>query len=182
MPSPVAQLIADNLAVLRQGQELVTLLDGTAFTADAPSLSLSGVGPHLRHVLDSYQRFLDALEVPKAPGVPLRIDYDARQHDPRIEVDPDHATGTLTRTMSRLRAVAAADAERPLEVRSDGSPWIPSTIARELKSLLSHTVHHFALIAVTVRYQGGDPGPEFGIALSTLRHWESQRVTEGAGA
>lgn len=182
MTSPVAQLIADNLTVLGQGRELVTVLDGPAFTANAPALALSGVGPHLRHVIDFYQRFLDALEEPQTPGSILRIDYDARERDPRLEIDPDHATATLGRTMDRLRAVAFADEERPLEVRSDGSPWISSTIARELQSLVSHTVHHFALIAVSVRCQGGDPGPDFGVAPSTLRHWEAQRQTEGAGA
>lgn len=182
MTSPVDQLIADNLTVLRQGQELVEALDGPAFTASAPALALSGVGPHLRHVLDFYQRFLDAIEGPETPATILRIDYDARERAPRLESDPGHAMATLARTMDRLRAVASAVVERPLEVRSDGSPWVPSTIARELQSLVSHTVHHFALIAVSVRCQGGEPGPDFGVAPSTLRHWETRRQTEGAGA
>lgn len=182
MTSPVDQLIADNLTVLRQGQELVEALDGPAFTANAPALALSGVGPHLRHVLDFYQRFLDALEGPETPGTILRIDYDARERAPRLESDPAHAMAMLARTMDRLRALTSADAEKPLNVRSDGSPWVPSTIARELQSLVSHTVHHFALIAVNVRCQGREPGPDFGVAPSTLRHWETQRQTEGAGA
>lgn len=162
MTSPVDQLIADNLTVLRQGQDLVEVLDGPAFTATAPALAFSGVGPHLRHVLDFYQRFLDALEGPETPGTILRIDYDARERAPRLESDPVHAMAMLARTMDRLRALTSADAERPLNVRSDGSPWVPSTIAGELQSLVSHTVHHFALIAVTVRCQGREPGPTSG--------------------
>ncbi|MEE2939552.1 MAG: DinB family protein [Planctomycetota bacterium] len=181
MTSTVALLIADNLSVLRQGRELVRELDGPAFTASAPALALSGVGPHLRHVLDVYERFLEAVEMPET-GVALRIDYDARDRDPRLETDPARATAALSRTMDRLRAVSSTRLDRPLEARSDGSPWIPTTVARELQSLVSHTVHHFALIAVAVRCQGGEPGPDFGVAPSTLRHRESQRQPEVAGA
>lgn len=182
MTSTAAQLIADNLTVLRQGKELVEALDGAAFTANAPTLALSGVGPHLRHVIDFYQRFLGALEAPREAGLTIRVDYDARDRDPRLETDPAHAVGTLQRTIDRLRAMSADDVTLELEVRSDGSPWIPTTAARELQSLVSHTVHHYALIAIAVRSQGGDPGAEFGVAPSTLRHWEVQRQAEGAGA
>ncbi|MEC7231584.1 MAG: DinB family protein [Planctomycetota bacterium] len=182
MTSSVVQLIADNLTVLRQGKELVTVLDGPAFTAKSPALALSGVGPHLRHVLDCYRRFLDVLEDPGEPGRTLRIDYDVRERDPRLETDPHHAVATLSQTMNRLRAVSSAELDRPLEVRSEGSSWVPTTVARELQSLVSHTIHHFALIAVVLRCQGRDPGPEFGVAPSTLRHWESQRQAEVASA
>lgn len=180
MTSTAAQLIADNLTVLRQGKELVETLDGAAFTANAPTLALSGVGPHLRHVIDFYVRFLAAAEAPEVPGALTRIDYDARDRDPRLETDPSHAVRTLQQLMARLGALPAATVTRTLEVRSDGSGWIPTTAARELQSLVSHTVHHFALIAIAVRSQGGDPGPEFGVAPSTLRHWAAVRAGSGA--
>ena len=106
MTSPVDQLIADNLTVLRQGQELVEALDGPAFTASAPALALSRVGPHLRHVLDFYQRFLDAIEGPETPRTILRIDYAARERAARLERDPGHATATLARTMARRHSRA----------------------------------------------------------------------------
>jgi hypothetical protein len=39
-----------------------------------------------------------------------------------------------------------------------------------LQFLLSHTVHHFALMALILRAQGADPGDDFGVAPSTLEH------------
>ncbi|MEM1449275.1 MAG: DinB family protein [Planctomycetota bacterium] len=185
MTSTVAQLVQDNLTVLRQGHDLVRVLDEGAYAQNAPSLALSGVGPHLRHVVDFYQRFLTALETAPDDAGPysIRIDYDARDRDPRVETDPVHALSVLERTIGRLRAVpdhSAARAGTTLQVRSDGSPWIDSTVARELQSLVSHTVHHYALIAIAVRSQGGAPDPEFGVAPSTLRHWSEQKAREGA--
>jgi hypothetical protein len=43
---------------------------------------------------------------------------------------------------------------------------------RELQFLLSHTVHHYALMALILRLQGFNPAAEFGVAPSTLQHWE----------
>ncbi|MEL6429019.1 MAG: DinB family protein [Planctomycetota bacterium] len=174
------QLIEDNLAVLRQGRALLDALDGAAYSRNAPTLALSGVGPHLRHVLDFYERFMSALEARAAGALDAAVvpdvDYDARDRDPRLETDPEHAAGALERMAARLGAVPThAHGDDPLRIRSDGSGWIPSTVARELQSLVSHTVHHYALIAVAVRSHGGDPGSAFGVAPSTLRHWREQR-------
>ncbi len=194
MTSIVAQLIQDNLTVLGQGRALVQTLDAPGYCQNAPTLSLSGVGPHLRHVIDFYERFLGALESSDWAGEPVRIDYDARDRDPNVEVDPEHATRVIDRTRARLEALgqrldrpagpdrspSAAREPRPLMVRSDGSPWVESNVPRELQSLISHTVHHFALIAIAVRSQGGDPGIAFGVAPSTLRHWEAERAGCGS--
>lgn len=176
------QLIEDNLVVLRQGRALLSALDEGDFTRNAPALSLSGVGPHLRHVLDFYARFLTAFEEGGAGEATARIDYDLRERDGRIESDPAHAGAAIDATMARLSGVGRrVCAGAAVQVRSDGSPWIPSTIDRELQSLVSHTVHHYALIAVAVRAHGGDPGREFGVAPSTLRHWR-EAAAEDAGS
>jgi uncharacterized damage-inducible protein DinB len=61
--------------------------------------------------------------------------------------------------------------------RSDGSAgWTATTFGRELQYLLSHTVHHFALIGVMLRLLGVDPGSDFGVAPSTLRYERGDRV------
>lgn len=187
MTSTVAQLVEDNLTVLRQGRDLVRALDDEAYTKNAPTLALSGVGPHLRHVVDFYERFLAALESAPTDDGPysIRIDYDARDRDPRLETDPQHAVGVLERAIERLRAVVdhpAGANDTTLQVRGDGSPWTDSTVSRELQSLVSHTVHHYALIAIAVRSQGGEPETEFGVAPSTLRHWEAERARERASS
>jgi hypothetical protein len=57
-------------------------------------------------------------------------------------------------------------------VRQDAACWGRSSAERELQFLLSHTVHHYALIALMLRTQGYEPGAEFGVAPSTLAYWK----------
>ena len=52
--------------------------------------------------------------------------------------------------------------------------WSGSTVRRELQFLLSHSIHHYALIA-TICHANGFPVPEgFGVAPSTLRYRRQQ--------
>lgn len=79
----------------------------------------------------------------------------------------------------RLAAIDAHALDRPLKVRSeqpvDGIPeWCGSTLHRELQFLVSHTVHHYALIVALLGRLSYELEPEhadFGIAPSTLAHW-----------
>ena len=66
--------------------------------------------------------------------------------------------------------------DRSLQVRSEtpmpGVPeWCGSTVYRELQFLVSHTIHHYAIIGTILRSRGFEPGMDFGVAPSTLRHW-----------
>ena len=47
----------------------------------------------------------------------------------------------------------------------------PSSLARELQFLTSHTIHHFAVIALILRAMDVEVDREFGVAPSTLRYW-----------
>jgi hypothetical protein len=55
-----------------------------------------------------------------------------------------------------------------------------SSISRELQVLSSHTIHHFALIAITLRMHGVEMDPDFGMAPSTLRYLASKSTAEAA--
>jgi len=52
---------------------------------------------------------------------------------------------------------------------SDGI-WQSSSLGREFQFLISHTIHHFALIAGLCRLHGVSICNDFGVAPSTLRH------------
>ena len=79
-----------------------------------------------------------------------------------------------------IAALAAIGPERTgaiVEVRSEadtlppGEPeWCPSSVRRELQFLLSHTVHHHALVKELLRARGRAIGADFGVAPSTLEH------------
>ena len=52
-----------------------------------------------------------------------------------------------------------------------------STLSRELQFLVSHTVHHDALIAAAARALGVATEPDFGIAPSTLKANASRQAS-----
>jgi uncharacterized damage-inducible protein DinB len=167
-------LLAANLDCLRQGIELLQKLPESDYAVPCPGLFGSSIGGHMRHNLDHYAAF--------TAGLPAgAIDYDARQRDPAIERDPAAATALMRRLIGQLEALADADLERPLRIRMDDggdSSWSASSLRRELQFLLSHTIHHYALIVSIATRSGFNGFPRsFGIAPSTLNH---QRAGQSA--
>jgi hypothetical protein len=161
---------ADNITCLQQASALLRRIDDSSYGHPGPGAIGSGIGPHLRHVLDHYELFL--------AGLPdRRINYDGRARDPRIESDRTFALQTIDDVCKRLAGLAALDADVPLAIRMDcgnsadpASWWSASSPKRELQFLLSHTVHHYALIAFMLQARGVAMDPDFGVAPSTLRH------------
>lgn len=162
-------LAEDNLAFLQQGRDLVTRLSSEAYSCTGHPVFGSGVGGHLRHVLDHYSNLL--------AGFPSgRVDYDARARELEIETVRAAALARIDELIAGLQKLAREN-DRPLKVKMDcgeqtdtSSWWTDSTARRELQFLISHTVHHYALIRLILKIQGIDAGPQFGVAPSTLRH------------
>ncbi len=167
----LSPLIAANLHCLEQAIELLGRLPERAYVRIGERHART-VGPHLRHVLDHYAAFSAGL-----PG--LRVDYDARQREPRLESDLTFAAARMREIIGELVLVEEELMDLPIEVRleaggSEAEQWSHSTVRRELQFLLSHTVHHFALIAVLLeRFEISVP-EDFGVAPSTLKYWQAQ--------
>ena len=110
-----------------------------------------------------------------------RIDYDARKRDQEIETDPKAALAEIA-AMRRFLSDGARNIEYStvLTVKVDcggycedeEALWQQSTIGREAQFLVSHTVHHFAIIWIMCRAVGISLEADFGVAPSTLRHRE----------
>ena len=169
--SPTIQvLLRENMEVLRQGLDLLDQLDDEQFCNGVPALKLAGPGSHFRHVIDFYRRLFEGLAESDSPRT---IDYDRRERDPRIESERSACRAAIDEVRARLGALGRVDGrvDRPLAVRCDQLPTAQSTLERELQGLVSHTVHHYALIAIAARAHGVDPGDEFGVAPSTLAYW-----------
>jgi hypothetical protein len=160
-------------AFLLQGAELSGELGAELFAEASPLTRGGGIGPHLRHVADFVRALLRDWEAG-------RVDYDRRERDLRLETDPLRARAELLRLATALRRLESVGAERELWVRSEaalvGEAWQRSTLGRELGALISHTVHHYALIAVLLRAHGLEPKSEFGVAPSTLAHWQREHA------
>lgn len=170
-------VVEQNLYFLRQGADLLRLLDDESYArpvSDRPRAA--GMGPHFRHCLDFYRCFLRDL----ASG---RIDYDTRERRPELETSVLVALATIESIIEDLASIDDQEAGRALDVHHDEVPgeepatsWQRSTVARELRFLASHTVHHYALIAHLAREQRIEPGDEFGVAPATLEFWTAQEA------
>jgi hypothetical protein len=173
-PSRASALIATNVRWLRQALRLLELLNDEVYSATAPGFAPHRAGAHLRHVLEFYQCFLDGLES-------SHIDYDTRRRDESVECSRNAAAVTIRSIIHALETHADARQERIVWVRMEdaqfsgvGDSFMESSLSRELQVLSSHTVHHFALIAVTLRAHGVQLDTDFGMAPSTLRHLASK--------
>jgi hypothetical protein len=162
-------LIEENVTVLLPGAELVAGLSEGAYSRPGPFDPRSGAGAHVRHVIE----FTDAFLRGAATG---RIDYAERARDLRLETDAVFAAERMRELAVELSTLDS-DRDAPLLVRSEGDAasdvWSASTVGRELQVLASHTVHHYALVALVLRLDGVDVPEEFGVAPSTLRYWRS---------
>ena len=165
-----SRLVGGCVEVLAQGLALVERLDDELY-ADTGGLHVrGGVGPHLRHCLDFYQSFIKGVRVG-------RVDYNRRERDALVERDRACAAARIELVIEQLRALSDLPGDAPLLVGpEDAGGWCASTLARELQFLQSHTVHHFALVALLLRLRGFEPGEEFGVAPSTLAHWRREAL------
>ncbi len=163
-------LAKENISILSQAEKLIEDMSDALYTHNDIPPFQSGVGKHMRHVLDFYAAFL------RPPGD--ITDYDDRHRSARLETDRMLALETLHRIIAALETIR--DADRPVESKNDDGghraeafAYSRSSIGRELQFLASHTVHHFAMMAFMLVQQGHTPHPDFGVAASTLVHWQT---------
>lgn len=167
--------VEDNVGLIRQGTGALAAMGAEAYAGPGGGSGGGGggaspVGVHFRHVLDHYRAFIDGLD----SG---RINYDDRRRDQRVERDIEWATRVADELIQSLEAIPTGTMDRPLLVSAnvirDGQSaldWTGSTVQRELMYLLSHSVHHYAIISLLARQAGIYLDPEFGVAPSTLAY------------
>ena len=168
------EAVAGNLIVLEQAVAALRRLDDTTYASGGAAPGISPVGVHFRHVFDHYQAFFTGLP----DGA---IDYDARVRQVPLETDRTQALATALGYLGDLARLPTGVAARPVRVTlrsvagSGADPdWSESSVKRELQFLVSHTVHHYALIKELLRREGFDPGETFGVAPSTLQARDSE--------
>lgn len=169
-------IINDNVQALAQGRDLITIIDDKSYSSPGQPFLKYGAGAHFRHCIDFYNSFLSGIETG-------RIDYDARDRDEIVEKDRTAALSRIDSIIERLERLSPEGFHKEVRVISENSSrntaspeWSRSSVARELQFLLSHTVHHYAIIAIMMRLQGIEPGEAFGVAPSTLRQWREART------
>lgn len=160
-------LLEDNRRALRQGLDVVAELDAELYGDPHSCRTGATIGAHFRHIIDHYTAFFAGLE----SG---RVEYERRDRDVRIERDSDFASSIARELMDQLEGLEGCSDQPLLLVCRAGAEaehaegFTDSSIKRELQFLLSHTVHHYALIAAELRVRGRVVPPGFGVAPSTL--------------
>ncbi|MEO0575319.1 MAG: DinB family protein [Pseudomonadota bacterium] len=163
-----ATLCHDNIDCLeRMGRLIQRLTDAQYVASQTPCVN--GIGAHVRHILDHFDAFMSGLETGS-------VDYDARQRDKDTECQRTVALARNQTIKKRLHNLTAHALPESLSVCMDCGSTASSRLAttsnalRELQFLVSHTVHHDALIAAAVVAMDVTPEAGYGIAPSTLRH------------
>jgi len=147
---------------------MVALVQGLSVDEFSQPCALGdAIGTHVRHVIEHYDGLL------AGSGGP--VDYENRARDPDLEHDPAAAVERINRIRATLERMPRGDGAleivyTPADADEQERRTIGSSFARELHFLLSHTVHHMALIALLARQRGHAVPPGFGVARSTLRH------------
>jgi len=162
-------LIEANIFFLDQAERLLVKVEDEQYGCSIDAFYGSTVGQHLRHCLDHYSSLLAGI-------ASARIDYDHRERLAELESCTEEAIAEVSRIRTGLRGLIEEDVPVGVLVKMDcgggEDGWQPSTLGRELQFLVSHTVHHFAMIGgmcscLDVKMEEG-----FGVAPSTLKYRE----------
>jgi uncharacterized damage-inducible protein DinB len=157
-------------ALRRLLEELATLLSGIStevYCAGFVSEVSGSIGEHVRHCLDHVSALVAA-----DPAVTLS--YDHRHRGTLIEADRTAALERIEQLGDALAGWATRSMEEPVRVESKISPsgevavgW--STLARELAFVVSHTIHHQAIIGLLLAIHGRPVPSRFGHSPTTPR-------------
>jgi hypothetical protein len=174
VPGSESFLIVANVHSLRQALDLLERLDDRHYVASPPHIAPHKVGGHVRHIVEFYECFFEGVES-------RQVDYDSRRRDITVEGSRIVAIARIRTIVERLENGPALRGDAVVRIRMEDAPegckdcFLTSSVARELQVLNSHTVHHFALIAMTLKSLGLPVDREFGVAPSTLRHAAAAR-------
>lgn len=164
MSREILHIVQIHIAELERLRRLLVRLGPRRYVQAHAIINNNGcIGTHVRHLLDHYHCFFAGL--PEGS-----IDYQARRRGNVLE----HDAGAALHEMASIPfgSTDLDDGYRRLQVRLEAEAslvWSCSTVARELDYLLSHTVHHMAIIACLCRALEVDVEDEFGVSRSTLR-------------
>lgn len=166
-PAPT-ELVAALVAALRQTADLLAGLTDEQYARKPGGALPSSIGGHVRHNLDHVASLLSGL-----PGG--RLDYDARERGTAVESDRRAALAAVHRLERELLRFPWGDAPAAVRLTLLAAPDRPpvevaTTPPRELAFVLSHTVHHNALIAVLAAAVGASVPAMFGYAPATVAY------------
>ena len=166
LPAAILPLVT----VLRQLADVIRAMSDEQYRRMPVGVVSSNVGGHVRHCLDHVEALLAGIEEGE-------LSYDHRRRGTEVETSRDAALDVIRRQERQMLAFPPHSERRPLRLSAMVSSSLPptevqTTVGRELAFVLSHTVHHNALIAVMALTLGVPVPDRFGYAPSTITHLE----------
>lgn len=165
MVEPLAAALRD---VLRQTAHVIEELSDEDYTAPVNGARSGSIGNHVRHCLDHVAALLSGLDCGE-------IDYDHRTRGTPVEGDRLRAAEKIHELRLALQRIAETALDQPVSVRAMASASGPvlamsSSMGREFSFVLSHTIHHNAMIAAAAATRGLPMPANFGYAPSTIAY------------
>jgi uncharacterized damage-inducible protein DinB len=153
------------VGLLQEMRGLIDGLDDVEYAMSAPGRSSGGVGGHVRHCLDHVRAFLSATHTG-------RCAYDRRPRNTDIETNRAaamRAAGELMTAIEQLDpSVLGRDVLVETQLDHDGTMVTTrSSFGREVVFVMSHTIHHNAIVGQMLRARSVRMGPRFGLAPAT---------------
>jgi uncharacterized damage-inducible protein DinB len=163
-PHSVPSAVAPMLHLLGQLADVIGRVDDQAYGVQRARGVSGSIGSHVRHCLDHVSAFVAGVEA-------RSFDYDTRVRGTLVETRRDAALDEIDRLVARLMTLPASALARAATVVTAVDDrttlTVTSSIARELAFVVSHTIHHFAVIALLLRELGIAVPPRFGYAPTT---------------
>ena len=160
------------VGLLDQLLDLIESLSDEEYARKPVGVVQSSVGGHVRHNFDHVDALLRGL-------LAGEVNYDHRERGTDVERDRLAAVAEILRLKRELSAFSWHAVPHPVKLTALVAPdWPPVTAVtsaeRELAFVVSHTIHHNALIAVMVKLIGAAVPAGFGYAPSTIIHQRSR--------
>ena len=164
-------LLGANVKALAEGAELLALLNDAQYQQGLKPIFQSTIGEHFRHVLEHHRCLLAQM-----PG--RVFCYDDRERDQLLEQDRGYALTTIASLSGKIVNIELDLFGIDFQVNDQvANGRVPTSLARELLFLQSHTVHHYAIIAAMTRTLGIQPMRSFGVAIATQNYLIGQSQT-----
>lgn len=160
-----ALLIQGCMHCVEQSNQLLSVVSQSDYII--ASEGNSSIGAHMRHILDRFHCFFAGLQ-------DACVDYDDRKRDKAIENSVEATSFALASVAKQIGNLNLAEfAQKNIAVRESvyhqgPAIAISSTVDRELMGLITHSIHHLAIIAIIAKSFGYAMDGDFGKAPSTI--------------
>jgi uncharacterized damage-inducible protein DinB len=164
-PATFAAPVQPLASLLQQMRSMIEQMGDEAYTMPAPGRSSGGVGGHVRHCLDHVNALVHATRT----GI---VEYDRRRRGTDMETCRAAAVQQIAELIARLAALDEAMLDEPLLVETQIDPagamiLTRSTVCREVAFVISHTIHHNAIVAQLLAGHPVSLDARFGLAPAT---------------